>query len=235
MNWWYRDNVITFLTKTTPTAAVFGPTCLSQSSVTSSPADLIFTHTCHQMYLIQHIFIYARSFTFVDFSDASVQSFKACKLVSHKLLLSCLSCSSTAFAHWLFVNIYAEYFLSQTDASCAIFLCIFFMSQLPLSIHWPTLSLTCPFFHGTQSENCFQITFLAFWILLAYFPITIVISLTDYFLRRPFFGGTLSQKCFKCNAIGQHCHMHLSSATPPSQFSSNAQFLSETSLFFGTI
>ena len=170
------------------------------------------------MYLIQHIFIYARSFTFVDFSDASVQSFKACKLVSHKLLLSCLSCSSTAFAHWLFVNIYAEYFLSQTDASCGIFLCIFFMSQLPLSIHWPTLSLTCPFFHGTQSENGFQITFLAFWILLAYFPITIVISLTDYFLRRPFFGGTLSQKCFKCNAIGQHCHMHLSSATPPLSF-----------------
>ena len=30
------------------------------------------------------------------------------------------------------------------------------MSQLPLSIHWPTLSLTCPFFHRTQSENCFH-------------------------------------------------------------------------------
>ena len=75
---------------------------------------------------------------------------------SHWLLLSCLSCSSAAFAHWLFVHIYAEYFLSQTDASYGVFLCIFFMSQLPLSIHWPTLSLTCPFFHRTQSENCFH-------------------------------------------------------------------------------
>ena len=60
-------------------------------------------------------------------------------------------------------------------------------------------------------SNCFL---SILYILLAYFPITIVIPLTHYFLTRPFFSSTLSEKRSKCNAIGQRRHLHLSSATP---------------------
>ena len=64
-------------------------------------------------------------------------------------------------------------------------------------------------------RDLFSNSFLSIlYILWAYFPITIVIPLTHYFLTRPFFCGTLSQKRSKCNATGQSCHLHLSSATP---------------------
>ena len=113
------------------------------------------------------------------------------------------------------------------------FLCIFFMSQLLLSIHWPTLSLTCPFFHRTQSENCFH--FLSILHFFGIFP-----NYNCHFTDRLFSETPFHRRHSVTEVLQMQCNWSTLShafvfSNPPSQFSSNAQFLSETSLFFGTI